>query len=411
MFVIITMKKILLISICVMLLFTGVIYAKDINEIILNGEVMTFPVEPINEKGTTLVPMRTIFEALGATVIWNSEDKSVSAVKDDINVCLQLDSFIAKIKDEEFTLEVAPKVVNGTTLVPIRFVTETFGGDVDWDAENKRIIIETSETKKMTWPVPSCNRISAYFGRSYYIPKIKGKKIYTGIAIPAKEGSTIVASAGGKVILAKEVGGYGNVVFIDHGEGIVTIYAHCSELLVEEGSQVKEGDKIAKTGSTGRATGPCLHFEVRVHGKYVDPQNYVKPIEKSINEEYNLKISDAKEKLNLLCQQINNKADSENIKELLIDFIKNTADESILYIYFAKETGEVCIEPYMEFPEDYDARRRTWYRHTKEEGEYITEAYTDIISGNKVITITKGIYENGKFIGVVGLDLILEFGQ
>ncbi|WFD08669.1 stalk domain-containing protein [Tepidibacter hydrothermalis] len=398
------MKKILLISICVMLLFTGVIYAKDISEISLNGEVMTFPVEPINEKGTTLVPIRSIFEALGATVVWNSEDKSVSAIKGNINVWLQLDSSIAKINDEEITLAVAPRVVNGTTLVPIRFVTETFGGNVEWDAENKRIIITTSEIKKMTWPVPSCNRISAYFGRLYYEPRIKGKKIYSGIAIPAKEGSEIVASSDGKVMISEEVGGYGNVVFIDHGEGIVTIYAHCSELLVEEGSQVKEGDKIAKTGS-------CLHFEVRVHGKYVDPQKYVKPIEKSINEEYSLKIEDTKEKLNLLCQQISSESNSENIEQVLTNFRKSIEDKSIDAIYFAKETGGIYLEPYNELPDDYDARERTWYINTKKDGNYISDTYTDIISGNKIITITKGIYKNGKFIGVVGLDMVLEFGE
>lgn len=130
-----------------------------------------------------------------------------------------------------------------------------------------------------------------------------------------------------------------------------------------------------------------------------------------IIEEYDLKISDTKEKLNLLCKQISSDLNLESIKNALIDFRKNTGDESILYIYFAKETGEMCIEPDMEFQEGYDARVRPWYRGTKEEGEYITDAYTDIISGNKVVTISKGIYKNGKFIGAVGLDLVLEFGK
>lgn len=281
------MKKILLISICFVLLFTGVIYAKDINQITLNGKVMTFSVDPIMENGITLVPMRTILESLGATVIWNREDKSIYSVKDDINVWLQLENPIAKINDEEVTLAVAPKVVNRTTLVPIRFVTETFGGNVDWDAESKKIIITTLK-----------------------IPKI-----------------------------------------------------------------------------------------------------YVKPIKKSINEEYNLKISDAKEKLNLLCQQISSELNSENIEQVLTNFRTSIEDKSIDMIYFAKETGGIYLEPYYDFPDDYDARERTWYINTKKEGNYISDTYTDIISGNKIITITKGIYENGKFIGVVGLDLVLEFGE
>lgn len=130
----------------------------------------------------------------------------------------------------------------------------------------------------------------------------------------------------------------------------------------------------------------------------------IKKDDQDIIEEYDLKISDAKEKLNLLCQQINNKVDLENIKELLSDFTKNTGDESIVYIYSAKETGEMCIEPYVEFQKDYDPKKRTWYINTKKEGNYISDTYTDIISGNKIITITQDIYENGKFIGGVRLD-------
>ncbi|CAH2213476.1 copper amine oxidase N-terminal domain-containing protein [Tepidibacter aestuarii] len=143
------MKKILLVSICFLLLFTGVVYANDINKITLNGKPMNFSTDPIIENGTTLVPMRTIFEALGATVEWKSEDKSVYAVKDDINVWLQQDNPIAKINDQEFTLAVAPKVVNGTTLVPIRFITETFGGKVYWNGDSKKIIIITITTPEM----------------------------------------------------------------------------------------------------------------------------------------------------------------------------------------------------------------------------------------------------------------------
>jgi murein DD-endopeptidase MepM/ murein hydrolase activator NlpD len=70
-------------------------------------------------------------------------------------------------------------------------------------------------------------------------------------------------------------GGYGQAVLIDHGNGIVSIYAHCSELLVKENSQIKAGDKIAISGATGAATGPCLYFEVRKNGRCVDPHKYL----------------------------------------------------------------------------------------------------------------------------------------
>ena len=69
--------------------------------------------------------------------------------------------------------------------------------------------------------------------------------------------------------------GYGYYVKLDHGEGVETLYAHCSELLVLVGDEVKKGDVIAKVGSTGKSTGPHCHFEVRINGESVDPSPYL----------------------------------------------------------------------------------------------------------------------------------------
>ncbi|MCT4618210.1 MAG: stalk domain-containing protein [Marinisporobacter sp.] len=267
------MKKILLISICIVLLCTCSIYAADINEITLNGEVMIFSVEPIIENEITLVPMRDIFEALGATVTWNGEDQSVFAVKDDVSVWLQEGNTLAGINNQQITLSIAPKVINGTMLVPIRLITETFGGKVDWDGDNKKIIITTKKMPKIIWPVPGCTNITKDFGVCY---KKNGRsKMSVGISVGTKEGTPIVAAADGKVIYANWRGNYGKVVIIDHSNEVVAIYAHCSELLVKENSQVKAGEKIALSGFTGMATGPCVHFEVRENGRCVDPKMYL----------------------------------------------------------------------------------------------------------------------------------------
>jgi murein DD-endopeptidase MepM/ murein hydrolase activator NlpD len=86
---------------------------------------------------------------------------------------------------------------------------------------------------------------------------------HKGIDINAREGTPVRAAADGEVIMAKHYyGSYGHTVIIRHDNGLITLYAHCSELLVEEGDTVKAGDEIAKVGSTGRSVGPHLHFEV-----------------------------------------------------------------------------------------------------------------------------------------------------
>ena len=97
-----------------------------------------------------------------------------------------------------------------------------------------------------------------------------------GLDIASREGAPIYAIAAGTVIESEWDGsGYGNLVVIDHGNGVETWYAHCSALNVEAGSHVEAGDLIAYVGSTGYATGPHLHLEVRIDGVRTDPQNYI----------------------------------------------------------------------------------------------------------------------------------------
>lgn len=121
----------------------------------------------------------------------------------------------------------------------------------------------------MAWPAPGNVRITSPFGWRTLFGR---KDFHTGIDIGAKTGSPIVAANNGTVIRAGWNNSYGNVVFIDHGGGIVTVYAHNSELLVSKGDVVTRGQQISKAGSTGNSTGPHLHFEVRKNGDYQNPR-------------------------------------------------------------------------------------------------------------------------------------------
>jgi hypothetical protein len=112
---------------------------------------------------------------------------------------------------------------------------------------------------------PYKGKISSRFG-------IRGSRQHQGVDLPLKSGETIYAAFDGKVRFSKSSGGYGNLVVIRHNNGLETYYGHLSKRSVEAGDWVVAGQEIGKGGSTGRSTGPHLHFEVRYYGHTFDPE-------------------------------------------------------------------------------------------------------------------------------------------
>lgn len=149
-------------------------------------------------------------------------------------------------------------------------------------AEAERKQLEELNKPKVTYdggmfvfPMASYKRVSSEFGWRMH-PTLGVKKYHNGIDFAAPTGTAIYAAYDGTVVGAAYNSSMGNYVMINHGDGLYTIYMHASKLYVSSGQTVSKGATIAAVGSTGRSTGPHLHFGVRLNGDYVNPWNYLR---------------------------------------------------------------------------------------------------------------------------------------
>ena len=123
------------------------------------------------------------------------------------------------------------------------------------------------------WPVPSCTLLTSPYGYRIH-PILDYERLHAGLDIGAKFGEEIIAADGGTVLIAEYSDSYGNFVLIDHSDRYSTAYGHMSEIAVEAGQEVKQGELIGYIGSTGWSTGPHLHFEIRLDGERIDPEEF-----------------------------------------------------------------------------------------------------------------------------------------
>lgn len=142
-----------------------------------------------------------------------------------------------------------------------RLIIPPAGGS---DAIAVMALQQLSQQETLLWPVQGGGIISSLFGP-------RQDRIHKGLDIAAPTGTPILAAADGRVTYADWAGTYGMLVVIDHGRGLVTRYAHASAIHVQAGQRVRAGQHIADVGSTGRSTGPHLHFEVERNGDVIDP--------------------------------------------------------------------------------------------------------------------------------------------
>lgn len=153
---------------------------------------------------------------------------------------------------------------------------QTANQRADWMTVIESRLFEQKIKKMMVptqQPIPDANLGSAFGWR---IDPLTGTSaLHTGLDFAAQTGTSITSAAGGVVVAQEYHPQYGNMIEIDHGNDLITRYAHASRVFVKKGDLVKRGQKIAEVGTTGRSTGPHLHFEVLVQGVPQDPQKFL----------------------------------------------------------------------------------------------------------------------------------------
>ncbi|TVP73284.1 MAG: hypothetical protein EA340_02500 [Nitriliruptor sp.] len=127
------------------------------------------------------------------------------------------------------------------------------------------------------FPVDGAHRVSSAFGMRRH-PVFGGMRMHHGLDLAARTGTPVVAAEPGRVVMAGSRGGYGLVVDIDHGGGVLTRYAHLNSIEVARGDQLVGGQRLGTVGATGTVTGPHLHFEVRMQGRSIDPAQWLSQV-------------------------------------------------------------------------------------------------------------------------------------
>ena len=190
-------------------------------------------------------------------------DEMTEKYEDDLELDIGIVDVITTDKEDETTVKVAKSNIK-------KEITEQIE-KIEKEIEKQKEIESHTVNGVYLEVKPVSGIITSRFGNRESIRSYG----HTGLDIAAPAGTPIKAAADGKVTFSGYSGGYGYVVKMSHGNGIETYYGHCSALYVSAGEKVEAGDTIAAVGSTGNSTGNHLHFEVRVNGQEVNPQNYL----------------------------------------------------------------------------------------------------------------------------------------
>ena len=231
---------------------------KKLNEYIATTELIALTKEALEEEKATLDATKESKEEEESNMqaLLDQKNTELTAVKGDIsNKEAAIKEYEAEIKAENDAIAALEREV----------------------AADKQALYSRYKYDggMFTFPCPNYTRVSDNYGMRVH-PTLGVEKMHNGVDFAAPAGSSILAAYNGTVVAADYNSTMGNYVMINHGNGLYTIYMHCSSISVSKGQDVTAGTKIAAVGSTGRSTGNHLHFGVRLNGNYVSPWNYLK---------------------------------------------------------------------------------------------------------------------------------------
>ena len=191
--------------------------------------------------------------------------------KSKVNTLEEAETLVADLKEEYNTLELNIGIKELYT----EDMQECESATVKTARNSMTQELDIIENKSINGVYLACVPVSGVITSRFGAVDSIRDHTHMGIDIGANYGTPIKAVADGTITCAEEWGGYGNLVVIDHGNGVESYYGHCSKLYVTEGQKVKAGDVIAAVGSTGNSTGNHLHFELRNNGVQANPEKYV----------------------------------------------------------------------------------------------------------------------------------------
>jgi len=219
----------------------------------------------INEKIAGVLELESKVRSLASYGETKTDDKQLAVGGKEVDVVQDL-SKVSERKDKRFFEELNSTLTNLGMEIEQRAVSLSELADF---LEEQKLMLSSTPT---IWPVKGW--ISSGFG--YRISPFTGRRVFhEGLDIATKYNTPVKASAKGIVVFSGRKAGYGKTVIIDHGYGYITKYGHNNKLLVKAGDKIKKGDDIALVGSTGRSTGPHVHYEVLVNGIPVNPLKFI----------------------------------------------------------------------------------------------------------------------------------------